>query len=75
MLSENTLVCCTSDKKVNRINDDGTSYIIDTSKLVFSPDGTIQNHPEDKSPNQETKPEEESLLRVEELGNGSAEGN
>ena len=41
------------------INDDGTSYIIDTSKLVFSPDGTIQNHPEDKSPNQETKPEEE----------------
>ena len=41
------------------IKSDGTSYIVDTSKLTFAPDGNISNEPEDVKKNSKPKEEDE----------------
>ena len=41
------------------IKPDGTSYIVDTNKLTFLPDGNISNEPKEVEKNKEPKPEED----------------
>ena len=41
------------------IKPDGTSYIVDTNKLTFLPDGNISNEPKEVEKNQKPKPEED----------------